>query len=46
MSLLYKIKADLKTAMLGKKTEVGDTIRIIMGESPSITVPITQNPLP
>ena len=41
MSLLDKIKADLKTAMLGKNTEVRDTIRLIMGEFPSITVPIT-----
>jgi uncharacterized protein YqeY len=41
MSLLDKIKTDLKTAMLGKNTEVRDTIRLIMGEFPSITVPIT-----
>ena len=41
MSLLAKIKADLKAAMLGKNTEVRDTIRIIMGEFPRITVPIT-----
>ncbi len=40
-SLIAKIKADLKTAMLGKNTEVRDTIRIIMGEFPRITVPIT-----
>ena len=41
ISLLDKIRADLKTAMLGKNTEVRDTIRLIMGEFPSITVPIT-----
>ena len=41
LSLLDKIKADLKTAMLKKDTDVRDTIRLIMGEFPSITVPIT-----
>jgi uncharacterized protein YqeY len=41
MSLLEKLKDDLKKAMLGKNNPVRDTIRIIMGEYPSLTVPIT-----
>ena len=41
MSMLDKIKADLKTAVLKKDTPVRDTIRIIMGEFPTLTVPIT-----
>ena len=39
--LLNKLKDDLKKAMLGKNNQVRDTIRIIMGEYPSLTVPIT-----
>lgn len=39
--LLKKLKDDLKKAMLGKNNPVRDTIRIIMGEYPSLTVPIT-----
>ncbi len=39
--LLKKLKDDLKKAMLGKNNQVRDTIRIIMGEYPSLTVPIT-----
>ena len=41
MPLLKKLKDDLKMAMLGKDNQVRDTIRIIMGEYPSLTVPIT-----
>lgn len=41
ISLLKKLKDDLKKAMLGKDNEVRDAIRIIMGEYPSLTVPIT-----
>jgi uncharacterized protein len=41
MPLLKKLKDDLKKAMLGKNNRVRDTIRIIMGEYPSLTVPIT-----
>jgi len=41
MPLLKKLKDDLKRAMLGKDNQVRDTIRIIMGEYPSLTVPIT-----
>ena len=41
MPLLKKLKDDLKKAMLGKNNPVRDTIRIIMGEYPSLTVPIT-----
>ena len=40
MPLLKKLKDDLKKAMLGKDNQVRDTIRIIMGEYPSLTVPI------
>jgi uncharacterized protein YqeY len=39
--LLKKLKDDLKRAMLGKDNQVRDTIRIIMGEYPGLTVPIT-----
>jgi len=39
--LLKKLKDDLKKAMLGKNNQVRDTIRIIMGEYPSLTLPIT-----
>ena len=40
MPLIKKLKEDLKKAMLGKDHQVRDTIRIIMGEYPSLTVPI------
>lgn len=40
MSLAEKIKEDLKAAMKRKETQVRDTIRLIMGEFPSLTVPI------
>ncbi len=39
--LIKKLKDDLKKAMLGKDNQARDTIRIIMGEYPSLTVPIT-----
>ena len=39
--LLKKLKDDLKKAMLEKNNTLRDTIRIIMGEYPSLTVPIT-----
>ena len=41
MPLLKKLKDDLKKAMLGKDNQARDTIRIIMGEYPGLTVPIT-----
>lgn len=39
--LREKIKQDLKTSMLNKDLEVRDTIRLVMGEYPNLTVPIT-----
>ena len=41
ISLHGKIKADLKVAMLNKDTDVRNTIRVVMGEYPKLTVPIT-----
>ncbi|MGD8524250.1 MAG: GatB/YqeY domain-containing protein [Desulfobacterales bacterium] len=41
MSLLDKIKADLKTSMLNKNAEVRGAMRLIMAEFPKLTVPIT-----
>ena len=41
MSLLDKIKADLKKSMLNKDTEVRSAMRLIMAEFPKLTVPIT-----
>ena len=41
VSLHDKIKLDLKNAMLLKRNEIRDTIRVIMGEYPKLTVPIT-----
>jgi len=41
MSLLEKLKADLKTAMINKNTDARNTIRQIMSEFPKLTVPIT-----
>ena len=38
--LFKKLKDDLKRAMLGRDNQIRDTIRIIMGEYPSLTVPI------
>ncbi|MDY6789991.1 MAG: GatB/YqeY domain-containing protein [Thermodesulfobacteriota bacterium] len=39
--LVKKLKDDLKKAMLGKNDPVRDAIRLVMGEYPSLTVPIT-----
>lgn len=36
-----KIKADLKKALKSKNTAVRDTLRLVMGEYPSLTVPLT-----
>ncbi len=36
-----KIKTDLKTALKTKNNGLRDTLRLIMGEYPSLTVPIT-----
>lgn len=41
LSLLQKLKADLKTAMLSKNNDARDTIRQVMSEFPKLTVPIT-----
>lgn len=41
MTLLQKLKADLKTAMVNKDNEARNTIRQIMSEFPKLTVPIT-----
>jgi uncharacterized protein YqeY len=41
MSLLEKIREDLKTSMLNKDIEVKNTMRLIMAEFPKLTVPIT-----
>jgi len=41
MSLLDKIKADLKASMLARNEEVKNTMRLIMAEFPKLTVPIT-----
>ena len=41
LSLHDKIKLDLKNSMLQKQNDVRDAIRVIMGEYPKLTVPIT-----
>jgi len=41
ISLYDKIKQDLKKAMLAKENGVRDTLRLIMGEYPKLTVNIT-----
>lgn len=41
ISLHDKIRQDMKTSMLKKDTSVRDTMRLIMGAFPEITVPIT-----
>ena len=41
VSLLDKIRADLKMSMLSKNEEVKNTMRLIMAEFPKLTVPIT-----
>ncbi len=41
ISLHDKIRQDMKTAMVNKDKDVRDTMRLIMGSFPSLTVPIT-----
>ena len=41
ISLYHKIRQDMKTAMVKKDTAVRDTMRLIMGSFPSLTVSIT-----
>jgi uncharacterized protein len=41
ISLYDKIRQDMKNAMLKKDTQVRDTMRLIMGAFPSLTIPIT-----
>ena len=41
ISLHDKIKADLKSSMLEKRNDVRDALRVLMGEYPKLTVPIT-----
>ena len=41
ISLHDKIKLDLKNAMLQKRNDIRDAIRVLMGEYPKLTVPIT-----
>ena len=41
ISLYDKIRQDMKKAMIKKDTGVRDTMRLIMGDFPSLTVPIT-----
>ncbi|MFC1524220.1 GatB/YqeY domain-containing protein [Thermodesulfobacteriota bacterium] len=41
VSLVKKLKADLKQAMLAKDVDAKNTIRQIMSEYPKITVPLT-----
>ncbi len=41
LSLLEKIRLDLKTAMLNKDQEVRNAMRQIMAEFPKLTIPIT-----
>ena len=41
LSLLEKIKQDLKAAMLNKDREARNAMRLIMAEFPKLTVPLT-----
>src|SRR6056297_1726638 len=41
ISLHDKIRQELKTSMINKDTQVRDTMRLVMGAFPEITVPIT-----
>ena len=41
ISLHDKIKLDLRNSMLLKKNDIRDAIRVIMGEYPKLTMPIT-----
>ena len=41
ISLHEKIKLDLKSSMLQKQNDIRDTLRVVMGEYPKLTVPMT-----
>ena len=41
LSLLEKVRQDLKTAMLAKDQEARNAMRLIMAEFPKLTVPLT-----
>ena len=41
ISLHDKIKLDLRSALLQKQNDIRDAIRVIMGEYPKLTVPLT-----
>ena len=41
IALYDKIRQDMKTSMVNKDTQVRDTMRLIMGAFPEITIPIT-----
>ena len=41
ISLHDKIRLDLKNSMLQKQNDIRDALRVIMGEFPKLTVPIT-----
>ena len=41
ISLHDKLRADLKKAMLEKKEQIRNTLRLIMAEFPKLTVPLT-----
>lgn len=41
ISLHDKIKLDLKNSMLQKQHDIRDTLRVVMGEFPKLTVPLT-----
>jgi len=41
MTLLVKVKQDLKTAMLSKNQEARNAMRQVMAEFPKLTVPLT-----
>jgi len=41
VSLYDKIRQDMKSAMIKRDTAVRDTMRLIMGDFPSLTVSIT-----
>lgn len=41
ISLHDKIRVDLKNSMLQKRNDIRDALRVIMGEYPKLTVPMT-----
>jgi uncharacterized protein YqeY len=41
ISLHDKIKLDLKNSMLQKQNDIRDALRVVMGEYPKLTVPMT-----